>query len=158
MTDNYREKFEAGLSFQDFIADQLRKSEPCIVLVSYSSQKYQNEHGENANGIEIKFDNKVNETGNLYFEVEEKTDPSIRNFTPSGIMRNDNTWLYLIGNYKRAWLFSKKQLQAVFKDKECWKSYGIKDAGNETSNGFTIPTKNVNRICLQKYVFTEDTA
>ena len=53
MTEYYREKLEAGLEYQDFIADQLRKSDPCIILGAYTSRKWQNEHGESSSGIEI---------------------------------------------------------------------------------------------------------
>ena len=35
MTEYYKEKLEAGLEYQDFIADQLRKSDPCIILGAY---------------------------------------------------------------------------------------------------------------------------
>ena len=111
LTPYYIEKFEAGLEYQDYVADKLRKSDPCIILAPYSSRKYQNEHGESASGIEIKYDMRMKETGNLYFEVSEKSNADLLEYTASGIMRNDNTWLYLIGDYDQAFLFSKSQLR-----------------------------------------------
>ncbi len=85
MTEYYKGKFEEGLKYQDFIADQLRKADPCIIVCAYSSRDYQNEHGESASGIEIKYDMKLKETGNLYIETAEKSHPDIPDYTPSGI-------------------------------------------------------------------------
>ena len=97
MTDNYKLRLEKGLQFQDFITDILIK-ELGISLSTYSSQKYQNLKGENKQGFEIKFDDKYKDTGNVYIEVAEKSNPLNENFISSGIYRNDNTWLYLIKN------------------------------------------------------------
>ena len=113
MTDNYKLMLEKGLQFQDFITDILIK-ELGISLSTYSSQKYQNLKGENKQGFEIKFDDKYKDTGNVYIEVAEKSNPLNENFISSGIYRNDNTWLYLIGDYKEIFIFSKKHLKLMY--------------------------------------------
>lgn len=156
MTDYYKEKLEAGLQYQDFVADQLRKADPCIILGAYSSRKWQNEHGESASGIEIKHDMKLKETGNLYFEVAEKSHPDLPEYTPSGIMREDNTWLYLIGDYEQAFLFSKNQLKAIYSNRRQWQVRGIRERMTPTSIGFTYPIKSAMQgMCLRRFDFTK---
>lgn len=80
-SEYYAERFQAGLEYQDFIADLLFK-ELFIPLSSYQSRKYQLK-GENKQGIEIKFDDKYKTTGNLFIEMEEKSDPGNVNYVPS---------------------------------------------------------------------------
>ena len=154
MTEYYKGKLEAGLIYQDFIADKLRKADPCIIIGAYSSRKYQNEYGESASGIEIKHDMRMKETGNLYIEVAEKSNADLANYTPSGIMRNDNTWLYLIGDYEQAFLFSKHQLKALYADEKNWAMRGIRRKQTPTSIGFTYPVENAMKwMCLRHFVF-----
>lgn len=98
MTELYKEMLEKGLEYQDFITDMLL-SEIGISLSTYSSKKYQYSVGENKQGIEIKFDDRYKETGNLYIEIKEKSNAINANYVDSGIYRSDNTWLYVIGDY-----------------------------------------------------------
>lgn len=154
MTEYYKEKLESGLEYQDFIADQLRKSTPCIILGAYSSRKYQNERGESASGIEIKYDMRLKETGNLYIEVAEKSSPNIPEYSPSGIMRNDDTWLYLVGDYEQAFLFSKEQLKRVWNDKKSHAWRGIQTKQTSTSIGFIYPVSSAMKgLCLRRFEF-----
>lgn len=156
MTDYYKEKLEAGLQYQDFVADQLRKADPCIILGAYSSRKWQNDHGESASGIEIKHDMKLKETGNLYIEVAEKSSATLREYTPSGIMRDDNTWLYLIGDYEQAFLFSKHQLKTVYANRNQWAARGIRERQTPTSIGFTYPIRSAMQgMCLRRFEFSK---
>lgn len=154
MTEYYKDKLEAGLEYQDFVADQLRKADPCIILMAYSSRKFQNERGESASGIEIKHDMRLKETGNVYIEVAEKSNPELPNYTASGIMRNDNTWLYLIGDYEQAFLFSKNQLKGIYADEQHYKQRGICKKQTATSVGFTLPIGYAKKfLCLYHFVF-----
>jgi len=105
--------FQEGLEYQDFIADVLRR-EIGIVITNYSSKKYQFNVGENRQGIEIKLDNRILETGNVSIEVGEKSKKELVDYTPSGILRNDNSWLYIQGNYKIAFIFSVKMLRLLY--------------------------------------------
>jgi len=108
--------FEEGLEFQDFVVDLLI-NELGIALSNYSSKYYQQNYGENRQGIEIKLDNRILETENVSIEVAEKSRASIQNWTPSGIMRNDNTWLYIQGNKKIVFVFGKSILQKLYKSR-----------------------------------------
>lgn len=143
MTDNYKLMLEKGLQFQDFITDILLK-ELGISLSTYSSQKYQNLKGENKQGFEIKFDDKYKDTGNVYIEVAEKSNPLNENFISSGIYRNDNTWLYLIGDYKEIFIFSKKHLKLMYESKK------YKEVIISTSKGMLIKKEDAEKYCIKK--------
>jgi len=143
MTDNYKLMLEKGLQFQDFITDILIK-ELGILLSTYSSQKYQNLKGENKQGFEIKFDDKYKDTGNVYIEVAEKSNPLNENFISSGIYRNDNTWLYLIGDYKEIFIFSKKHLKLMYESKK------YKEVIISTSKGMLIKKEDAEKYCIKK--------
>lgn len=135
---DYGEQYEMGMLYQDFITDQLMRRG--ISLNAYSSKKYQLECGESASGIEVKFDSRMAETGNVYIEVAEKSRPDMPDFTPSGICRKDNTWLYLIGDYDEALLMGKAQLRmTVGMDPAFLYENGIVRREGETSIGYTIP-------------------
>ena len=143
MTDNYKLMLEKGLQFQDFITDILIK-ELGISLSTYSSQKYQNLKGENKQGFEIKFDDKYKDTGNVYIEVAEKSNLLNENFISSGIYRNDNTWLYLIGDYKEIFIFSKKHLKLMYESKK------YKEVIISTSKGMLIKKEDAEKYCIKK--------
>jgi len=104
----YDKKLDEGEEFQDFVTWEFyRKGIP---IVGYSSKKYQQQRGENANGIEIKRDGKFRDTGNLYIETAEKTHPNNSHYIDSGIYRRDNSWLFAIGDEKTIYVFAKKLL------------------------------------------------
>jgi hypothetical protein len=142
MTKEYFECLEAGLSYQDFVMERLYDAG--IPLISYSSKKYQTLIGENKAGIEIKFDRKFRDTGNFYIEIAEKSNPKNKEYVPSGIFRNDNTWLYIIGDYETIFIFSKEQL------KKCKDNY--RQVEIPTSRGFLIPTNEALQFLVIRYI------
>ena len=105
--------FDEALEFQDFVVDLLLK-ELGLCISNYSSRYYQQKYGENKQGIEIKLDKRILETGNISIEVAEKSKASNELWIPSGILRADNTWLYLQGNYEIVFVFSKSLLQGIY--------------------------------------------
>lgn len=110
----YHKKLEQGLEFQDVVTEALYHRG--IVVVGYASRVFQNKRGENMFGAEIKNDAMFRQTGNLYIEVAEKSHPDKPKYTPSGIMRADNSWLFVIGDIKTVWIFSTKYL-VMLKDR-----------------------------------------
>lgn len=128
----YQSNLEAGREYQDFVLDQFLKIG--MPIVGYSSYKYQKEKGETAAGIEIKYDKKFKETRNLYIEYGEK-DPGSKEYFQSGILREDNTWLYAIGDYKTIFIFPKNYLE-MFKSASNLKLRHVK---TDTSEGYLLP-------------------
>jgi len=131
MNSNYAHLQEKGAEFQDFVVDLFLR-EMGIALSVYSSRRNQYERGETAQGVEIKYDAQFERTGNLYIEVAEKTDAALPSWTPSGIYRKDNTWLYAIGDYTTVFLFDKKQLQRIHA------KGGVREVEIPTSRGFLL--------------------
>lgn len=150
----YVDKYEQGAQYQDFIADVLA-SQCGISLNAYSSKKYQFERGESASGIEVKFDDRMRETGNVYIEIAEKSHPEIDDYTPSGVCRNDGSWLYLIGDYEKALLMSKNQLRMmVEKDDVSLSKLRIRKVQTPTSIGYLFPVEYCKKwLCLRLFDF-----
>ena len=139
----YNDCLEKGLEYQDFIASLLIK-EVGIPLSSLSSKKYQYSVGENLQGIEIKFDDKYEKTGNIYIEVKEKSNPNNNEYVNSGIYRNDNSWIYLIGNYNEIFIFGKSHLILMHK------SNRYRAVKKPTSIGFLLPKEDAEKYCLKQ--------
>lgn len=112
-TSNYQTLLEEGLKFQDFVTMELMRR-GVLTILCFRSQQYQYRVGESANGVEIKLDKRFRQTGNLYIEIAERTSTD-KQFSPSGIHRPDNTWLWVIGDYKTLYIFAKNVLQLVQK-------------------------------------------
>ncbi len=145
MTENYAKCLEKGLQFQDFITDVLIK-ELGISLSTYNSKKFQYLKGENKQGFEIKFDDKFKITKNIYIEIAEKSNPKNYEYVKSGIYRNDNTWLYLIGDYECIYIFSKKHLILMHNMNK------YKLVQTKTSKGFLIPEQECNKYSINKII------
>ena len=143
MNQYYQEKLGEGLHFQDFVVEELYKIG--LPIISYSSKEYQNMIGENKAGLEIKLDNKYKTTGNLYIEIAEKTKAENPNYIRSGIYRSDNTWLYLIGDYEKIYIFAKSFLVQLH---NCGKYREI-EIPLKTSKGYLLPEKQAIKYCAK---------
>ena len=158
---------DIGEEYQDFICDELLKIG--LSLNVYVSRKYQLNKGESASGIEIKHDSKWQQTGRLYFEVE-AVNKKQTEMIGGGITKEDSSWLYLIGDETKAFIFAKQQLirlyEKVKENPTKWKEkYGISiyqhkdpDNGIITSSGMCIPVKELDRIgcCIKTLTFKEE--
>ena len=99
--------------------------------------------GENAAGIEIKRDMRLRETGNLYIEYAEKHDPRSSQWVPSGILKNDNSRFFLLGDFGQFYVLRRDDLLSLYRDLEAGRPVppGVRwaNAGRNTSRGFVIP-------------------
>ena len=138
MNKYYRDKLDVGQRYQDFVMKELLNCG--IVVQLYTSYKFQIDQGESLNGIEIKYDSKIKQTGNLYIETSEKTDKRNEMYIPSGIFRTDNTWLYCVGDSTHCHILSKKQLVLLNAQSYNYKKKnGIREVRTPTSNAILIP-------------------
>jgi hypothetical protein len=135
----YDEKLKEGMSFESFI--QKVFFEELAINLDFTVYDNQTKIGETLQGIEVKFDNRYKETGNLYIEVAEKSNPDNPNYIKSGVFRDDNTWLYAIGNYEKIFIFAKKTLVQI-KDK-------FTPVVTPTSMGFLLPNKDAEFYCAK---------
>lgn len=150
MTNEYKNNLLDGNEFQDFVTVQLLHCG--IVVNQFASKKYQNEYGESLSGIEIKYDKKFRETGNFYFEFQEKSDKRNPYYVESGILRKDNTWLWVIGDYDDLYIIAKESLKRLYRwvrdNRQDASKIGIRFVQTETSRGMLVPVF----LAIKKYV------
>lgn len=148
-----------GEEYQDFVMRELATKHGLFVGF-YSSRKYQFKYGEGLSGIEVKFDEVSVGTGNWYIETEHKTSPSQPDWRPGGVMRDDNAFIYLIGNYHEAMMMSKRQLRLFIEQRtpQYKAEHGIVFRELKTSRGWTFPIEYCKRfLCIKHLVFDVDT-
>jgi hypothetical protein len=136
----YNDKLQQGLEFQDVVTKALYQRG--IIVIGFASRRFQVEEGENMLGAEIKRDGLFRETGRLYIETAEKSHPDNPLYVASGIYRQDNSWLYVIGDEKTIYIFSTKYLRLLenrYEKKE-----------KPTSRGFVMPLKDADKYSIRK--------
>jgi hypothetical protein len=134
----YTQQLNDGLEYQDFICDLLYRLG--IPLLSYSSKKYQIEKGENKAGFEIKYDKQFAKTTNLWIECYERVIPD-KPYVPSGIFRDDWTWLYVIGDYRMIFVFPKKTLRTLYRASQQNGEMFLRENTRKTSKGLLLTQK-----------------
>lgn len=153
--DKYK-MLEEAWKYQDFITEQLFKIG--ISVNAYQSVYYQMEHGESASGIEIKNDKQMAKSGNVYIEFSQTTLRGTKG-RDSGINLNDDSWLYVIGDFNKFFIFGKNQLRSLLAKVQAkphfyWENYKIRvschknEQGEITSNGLIIPVSYIERTNL----------
>lgn len=112
-TELYSKNLSKGEKYQEFVKGVF-KEKLNINLNFYKTKKEQYNIGETQEGYEVKFDDMLERTGNIYIEFCEKTNKENKEYIPSGVLRNDNTKFYVIGNYKEIYIFKKYKLLNFF--------------------------------------------
>lgn len=143
-SENYYNQLQEGQKFQDYCAYVLQ-TKLSIGVVNFQSKEFQFKLGENMQGVEFKFDNVFQTTGNLWIEVEERTNPEL-NYSNSGILRQDNSWLYCIGDYRALYIFSKKFLVNLYNSGR----YEVIENNLMTSKGFLLPKTDADKYSAYK--------
>jgi hypothetical protein len=134
--DYYKAQLEDAKVYQDFVVDAAW-SMLGLAIVQYGSKLYQTTIGESRSGVEIKHDKKYCRTGNLWIECAEKATQREGAYVTSGIYRNDNTWIYAIGDYDTIFFFQKTILRALHESKK----FRQLENNTRTSDGFLLPNK-----------------
>jgi len=136
------------------VKDKLRRGEISINKaygdIRRIERRFQNTEGENMLGAEIKRDGHFRKTGNLYFETAEKSHPDNPDYIPSGIWREDNSWLYVIGDEKTIYIFSTKYLRMLQDTKGIDGKYKYQRKETPTSQGWVMPLKDSEKYCLRR--------
>jgi len=140
MTKNYKEKLKIGKEYEAFVC-KLLKERINLEITVFENKEDQYNIGESKQGFEIKFDNKHKETGNLFIEVEEKSNQNNPNYVKSGILRNDNSWALLIGNREKIYFFGINTLKLLYESKK-FRTIEIKE---KTAKGFLLNEKHIEK-------------
>ena len=133
--------------FESYIMNWYLK-EHSISLSHFTTLKEQIHIGENRQGIEIKNDQKLSTTGNIYISVKRVYDYGKE--YPSGIFKNQS-WLYVIGDYNMHWVFSIKHLKQYYTSANPKLIKGFKTLKDGQEYGFLLNAKNADYICTEKY-------
>ena len=136
----YSDKLLEGKKFEDHVKKVF--FERLAIDLDFTGKDNQVNIGETLQGIEVKYDGRFKETGNIYIEVAEKSHPDNQEYIVSGVFRDDNTWLYAIGDYNTLYIFSKKHLK-LLKD-------SCKPVVTPTSMGFLVPKQLAEEECILK--------
>ncbi len=139
-------KQQEGLEFESYIMDWFC-SQKNINLSHYTLLKEQINKGENRQGIEIKNDQRFQETGNLFISVER--DYGYTKYE-SGIYKNQS-WLYVIGNENEFYIFATKHLKQYYEHNNPQLFDGFKSIKNGIDKGFLLSKKQADRICIEKF-------
>lgn len=142
--------YEESMEYQDFVVDVLIKNVG-MAISNYSSRRYQFNVGESRQGIEIKLDKRISPKGNVSIEVFEKSRASNSLWIKSGILREDNTWLYIQGNYEYIFIFSKRFLRKIYEEKYKTKVWEPKP----TIKTFLITFEEAEKIC-EKLIYVKE--
>lgn len=143
--------YDEAMEYQDFVADILCERLG-IVVTNYSSRRYQINRGESKQGIEIKLDKRIVANGNVSIEVYEKSKARNEYWIKSGILRDDNTWLYVQGNYDYIFIFSKKVLIDLYEKQ--YKDYVWEP--KSTIKTFLLPFNEAKKNCHLFIEINED--
>jgi hypothetical protein len=138
-------KQQEGLEFESYIMDWFC-SQKNINLSHYTLLKEQINKGENRQGIEIKNDQRFQETGNLFISVER--DYGYTKYE-SGVYKNQS-WLYVIGNENEFYIFATKHLKQYYEHNKPQLFDGFKSIKNGIDKGFLLSKKQAERICIEK--------
>ena len=134
----YIDRLKKAHEFEIFVEDSFKRLGIDIGLYKTKEGQYT---GETEIGLEIKYDMQLTDTGNIYIEYQEKASPEEREYYNSGILKQDNTKYWLIGNKKEHYFIAKSELLKYYKNK-------TRDVRTETSKGFLIPRKEAKQICV----------
>ena len=139
-----------------YYIDKLTESHRFEIYVDYMFKQnnfdigiyYQKEDqyiGESNAGIEIKYDNESLKTHNLYIEYKERLH-SEGSWIDSGILKQDNTIYWAIGNYKEIFFIKKSVLIDIMNRK--YPGIKVKDvcAKRKTSKGYIISISDAKSI------------
>jgi len=145
MTDIYKERLLQGKEYENFVRKVLKEKMNLSVDV-YKNIQDQYNIGESEQGFEIKYDKRYKETNNIYIEVAEKTNKNNLNFIDSGIYRNDNSWILLIGNFDVIYFFGINTLRLLYETDR------FKKVKTETSKAFLLYPEDIEKYKLKKII------
>src|SRR6185503_16126855 len=98
--------------FEAYLTERLALSGHTVTR--HGSKAAQLAHGDlcvDGDHVEIKYDDRLAATENLYIEVAEKHDPRQATWVPSGIWAGSDAAWYVIGNAQRVYVFRREDLR-----------------------------------------------
>lgn len=136
-------------NFEDIVYDYFN-DELSWILSHYASKEAQFKRGENRQGVEIKNDQRYNETGNLFISIKREYEYI---HYPSGIYRDTETsqMFYVIGDKNNFWIIATKHLKAYYEKNtpQLFSGFTTDKGGKEY--GFLLPLNIADRMAVHKF-------
>lgn len=104
--ETYDANLDDAQKFEDYVERKLY--DRGLPIGVHRSRCFQFAYGESRAGVEIKYDRKYQQTGNLFVETAERHHKDVE-MKPAGIYGKG--WLLAIGDYHRLWLFGMTTLK-----------------------------------------------
>lgn len=142
------EKLTKSHRFEILIDSNFKDAGVDIGLYYGREQQY---NGECELGLEIKRDIKSGETTNIYIEYAEKDNANQAQWVNSGILKNDNTRYFVIGDFNRYWIISKEVLLRYYNlllNSRYGKYEGCRFVEIGTSKGYLMPQSLADEVSI----------
>ena len=141
---NFEARLKIGKEFEESVSTFLTSQGWPIKL--YFSATGQWEWGESAAHVEIKFDRRLEETGNAFIETRERRDDTgLSQWRAAGIYDASEPWFYLIGNDYDIWLLSVRWLDLMKRSNK------YQERTTATSEGFLIPRTLLDKTAIKHW-------
>lgn len=137
-TENFIIKLETSHRFEVYIDSEFKRNHFDIGLYYGRDGQYA---GESNAGIEIKNDCKMEQTGNIYVEYQERMEDTGK-WVNSGILKQDNTIVYVFGTMRDYLFVLKERLiyyyEALLNHEELEGMRFVNETAHHTSKGYII--------------------
>jgi len=141
-SEYYEKSYASGKEFEKF-ATFLLLAVYYLPINVFKDAKSQMEIGESKQGFEFKRDLQFYKTGNIFIKTKTRSNPG-EPYRNSGIYKGDNSWVYVIGDFKTIFAFGINFLKLLHKTKRYREIIGGR---RNTVCGFLIPEKDAIKYC-----------
>lgn len=151
--EQFQKDLKRGEEYQKFI-EEIFREKLGIVFSCYTTKSEQMRYGENRAGWEIKYcspkwiGRNGKPSGNIFIETEAKNKDNTR-YIPGGINKEDNAWLFIVGDYDDIWIFSKKMLKTISHNKM------IINNSMGTAKGFLLNSEEIENYSIHHIKINE---
>lgn len=129
--ENFEQLRAEGEEYEDFIVEEMGKRN--WILQIRRSRRYQYRKGETLQNVEIKYNKRMSETGNLFIET-----------TQGGIY--GTCIIFVTGDYNMAFVLSTNELKRAH-------ASGMFRTVSYPNQGMLLPVKEAKRIAIDSYYF-----
>ena len=146
----YADKLRQGEAYERYVVARLCAEG--VVIACHEGRQAQILLGDTTLGIEIKYDDRMVMTGNLYIEVAEKRRARQEAWIPSGIRASSSARWYGIGNYRDWWLFARRRLCVAQAE------HAILTIARGTSQGYLLPCDEASALSCRRRHWPDQSA
>lgn len=143
-------KQQRASQYESYIMDWFYNVK-AINLSHYHLKEEQIHKGENRQGIEIKNDQSLKKTGNVFISTKRMYNYNGKVVEHLSGIYKDQSWMYVIGDKCEHWVFSTKLLKQYFEKYNPELKSGFVSEKKGTEWGFLLSREQADKICIDKY-------